>query len=93
MEQRCIHAIVTGRVQGVFFRDNTQKQALELNIQGWVRNKSDGSVELIAKGDEENIEKLITWLHHGPKMARVDDLSVSDESTEAHRFETFDITG
>ena len=93
MGGRCIHAMVTGRVQGVFFRDNTQKQAKALNIQGWVRNKPDGTVELVAKGDDANIETLITWLHHGPEMARVDKLDLTDENAEAHDFDVFEITG
>ena len=65
---------VTGRVQGVGFRYYTQKKALELSLDGFVRNKSDGSVYIEAEGDAKNIDEFVDWCNHGPEWARVDKL-------------------
>jgi acylphosphatase len=67
----CMHCKVTGRVQGVFFRASTRNRAVELGLNGWVRNMPDGSVEVLACGDEAALETLRGWLHEGPPMARV----------------------
>ena len=71
MKKISIHVIVHGKVQGVFFRDGTQKQAVALNIDGWVKNNSNNTVELKASGEPEKIQQLIEWLHHGPPRAVV----------------------
>lgn len=73
----CIRCIVSGRVQGVFFRATTQRKALELKISGWARNLSDGSVEVLACGDEANVKELQDWLWQGPPNASVSDVNVS----------------
>ena len=65
---------VTGRVQGVFFRASTQREAERLGIVGSARNCDDGSVQVLATGEEAAIEQLLAWLAHGPILARVDDL-------------------
>ena len=65
------HLIIEGRVQGVWFRDSTRNEATRLNLTGWVKNRFDGSVELIAEGAREEVKKLIEWCHHGPPGARV----------------------
>jgi len=65
------HLIIEGRVQGVFFRDSTRNEATRLNLTGWVKNRFDGSVELVAEGSREEVKKLIDWCHHGPPGARV----------------------
>ena len=67
----CIHAIVRGKVQGVFYRDNTRQQAEARGITGWVKNNKDGSVELQACGEGSKIQLLIDWLHQGPERASV----------------------
>lgn len=69
-----IHAIVHGKVQGVFFRDNTRRRATELNIGGWVKNNDNGTVELKARGDEEKIKLLVEWLHEGPARAKIENV-------------------
>ncbi|MGA1792628.1 MAG: acylphosphatase [Thermoplasmatota archaeon] len=67
-----LHVVYRGRVQGVWFRANCQKKAVELGVLGWVRNMPDGSVESIAEGERDTLEKLLEWnIHHQP-MARVD---------------------
>lgn len=68
----CIQAIVIGKVQGVFFRHNTFKQAQQLNVNGLVRNLFNGNVEVIAAGNRNDINKLITWLQTGPPQAQVE---------------------
>ncbi|HEY1078158.1 MAG TPA: acylphosphatase [Fontimonas sp.] len=65
---------VHGRVQGVFFRQSTATAARELGLDGWVRNCADGSVEGLARGDGQALERLRAWLQHGPPAARVDRL-------------------
>jgi acylphosphatase len=73
---------VTGRVQGVFFRAWMQQQALELGVNGWVRNASDGSVEAHLEGDEAAVKALIQRLWKGPPSADVDDVEVSEVPAE-----------
>ncbi len=67
-----VHGRVRGRVQGVSYRANTLAQARSLGLTGWVRNVSDGSVELIAEGPRARAQALIDWCHRGPPRARVD---------------------
>ena len=82
---------VTGSVQGVFYRANTQEQAQSLGITGWVRNESDGSVSILAQGDETALRKLVQWCKQGPPGARVDDMQVSFEDAPAEKLEGFEI--
>lgn len=67
-----IHAFVSGRVQGVFYRKNTEEQARSLGLTGWVRNLDDGRVEVLAEGSKDKLERLLEWCHKGPAKARVD---------------------
>lgn len=66
--------IVSGRVQGVFFRASTRNQAVALGLRGFARNLPDGRVEVLAAGDDVALDRLAAWLRQGPDMARVDDL-------------------
>ncbi len=75
---RRIHAKVTGRVQGVFYRASTMDTARALGLTGWVKNMMDGSVELEAQGPDDKVEKLIIWLNEGPPHARVEHVHVTD---------------
>jgi acylphosphatase len=70
--------VVSGRVQGVFFRDSCRQEASRLGISGSARNLSDGTVEVIAEGDEEAVDALINWCREGPSHADVDSVDVSD---------------
>jgi acylphosphatase len=65
------HLIIEGRVQGVWFRESTREEAARLGLYGWVKNRFDGSVEVIAEGSREKVERLVEWCHHGPPAARV----------------------
>jgi len=72
MSERIIHLRIHGLVQGVAFRHYMTREALKLGIAGWVRNRSDGSVEAVAQGQEEAVRQLADWARHGPRAARVD---------------------
>lgn len=73
------HLVIKGRVQGVFFRLETREQAAALGLTGWVRNKPDGTVEIVAEGYRKDIEKLIAWCRLGPPMAEVTGAAVNWE--------------
>lgn len=73
------HILVKGRVQGVFFRDHTQKYATAQEVTGWVRNLPDGRVEAVAEGERENIEKFIELVKQGPPLSRVEDVEIGWE--------------
>ena len=76
MERERFRALVKGRVQGVWFRARTQAEATRLGVVGWVRNRTDGSVELEAEGDRGALEALLAWCRQGPTCARVTGLAV-----------------
>lgn len=85
-----IHAYVSGRVQGVFYRDATQKKATELGVTGWVKNIPDGRVELIACGDQQLVNELIEWLWEGSRSSNV--TSVETKFVDYTDFESFKVT-
>ncbi|MFB6270758.1 MAG: acylphosphatase [Halobacterium sp.] len=66
--------LVSGKVQGVYFRANTREQATERGVDGWVRNLRDGRVEAVFEGDEDDVEALVEWCHEGSPAARVEDV-------------------
>jgi len=74
----CCLAKVTGKVQGVYFRASTQEQAIDLAISGYVKNLSDGSVEVLACGDRDNVEKLTAWLETGSEYSQVENVEVKE---------------
>lgn len=80
---RRIHAHVSGRVQGVYFRASTHQEAGRLGLWGWVRNAPDGRVELDAEGPAERVADLIGWLHDGPPAARVERVEIREEPPTA----------
>ena len=84
------HLHITGRVQGVYFRDFTRREALRLGLKGWVRNLPDGRVEAVAEGEEERVEELIRLCHRGPPLAIVRDVRIQREPP-TDGFETFTI--
>ncbi len=72
------HCLVSGIVQGVFYRQNTLQQALQYHITGWVKNLADGRVEAILIGTEESVLSMLEWMAVGPEKAVVTSLEVSD---------------
>ena len=76
MTKSRVHLKIHGRVQGVFFRANTQREAIQLGLTGWVRNCPDGAVETIAEGETEKVEEFIQWCRHGPPHAQVTQVDI-----------------
>lgn len=85
-----LHCFIRGRVQGVCFRDGTQREAVSLGLTGWVRNRDDRSVECLAQGPQDQLERLLTWLHHGPSAAKVTQVE-SEWQPESVRHNDFSI--
>ena len=84
------HALISGRVQDVWFRDSTCRRARELGLGGWVRNLSDGRVEATFEGDAERVAQALDFVRQGPPQARVDGVEVS-ETPIAEASPTFSI--
>ena len=85
-----VRLVIGGRVQGVWFRDSTRRQAIGLGVTGCVKNRYDGAVEVLAEGPEDKVKKLVTWCHHGPSAARVTRVHETPEKWEGE-FDSFDI--
>ncbi|MCD4741641.1 MAG: acylphosphatase [Desulfobacteraceae bacterium] len=75
-----MHVLVTGIVQGVFFRAEAQKVAVDNNVTGWVQNLEDGSVEAVFEGTKENVDKVIEWCHQGSSAAFVSNVETKEQS-------------
>ena len=67
-----VHVFVAGKVQGVYFRQNTMQTAKQHGTTGWVRNLDDGRVEAVIEGDENSVRKVVEWCHQGPPASKVD---------------------
>lgn len=85
-----VHIIVSGRVQGVYFRAFTKKQANKLNLTGYAKNLSNGDVEIIACGEKSQVEKLVQWCHKGPIMAKVNSVR-TQPLTPAQPYRGFEV--
>lgn len=86
-----VHVIVSGIVQGVFFRANTKSEADRLGVSGWVRNRVDGTVEITAEGKKEIIERFIQWCRKGPPGAVVKNMELNREEHKGE-FKSFNIS-
>lgn len=84
-----IHGVVSGRVQGVYFRESTKRQAQQLNITGWVKNLPDGRVEFTACGETATVMTLLEWLKKGPLLAKV--TSVDWQETSPQEYTDFSV--
>lgn len=78
MAKVCVRAFVSGKVQGVWFRQSTKEQALKQGVTGYAKNLPDGRVEAFLCGDAESVQSVVRWLHKGPELAQVDGV-ISDE--------------
>jgi len=85
-----VRLFVTGKVQGVFFRQSLKVMAKKNDIFGWVKNLKDGRVEAVLEGNEENVSRLVEWAHGGPANARVEDVEIRNEKFSAE-FSKFDV--
>jgi len=88
---RRAHVVITGRVQGVFFRASCVREASARGLAGWVRNRRDGSLEAAFEGDPDAVAALVQWCRAGPPGASVDDVLVRDEAPIGER--GFRVTG
>jgi acylphosphatase len=77
-----VHVLVSGVVQGVFFRQETSIRARQLGVAGWVRNRSDGRVEAVFEGPEDAIDQLVAWCREGTPWSRVEGVEVTAEEPE-----------
>ena len=89
MDKICLHVTITGLVQGVWFRASTQEKAQSLGITGWTKNLNTGQVECMLCGTQPQLNTLLTWLHDGPPLAKVD--KVEHEEVPCENFDNFDI--
>lgn len=90
MTKQRIRIFVTGKVQGVFFRQALKVMAKKNNVSGWVKNLKDGRVEAVLEGDVEHVSRLIEWAHGGPANARVEDVEIINEKF-LDEFSKFDV--
>jgi acylphosphatase len=74
------HVFVSGKVQGVFFRQKTKRQAQIYGVNGWVRNLSDGRVEAVFEGEQDAVKALVDYCHRGPSYAIVENVEVTSEN-------------
>jgi acylphosphatase len=78
MDRKAVDVVITGRVQGVFFRARTQEQAARLGVAGWVSNEPDGSVAAHFEGAPDDVDALVAWCRTGPDYARVERVRVTE---------------
>jgi acylphosphatase len=88
--RRRVSLRIQGTVQGVSYRESARQEALRLGLTGWVRNRSDGSVEATVEGEPAPLEDFIRWCHTGPRLARVTDVQRADGSPTGE-FGTFTV--
>ncbi len=84
------HVFVSGRVQGVLFRESAKKKAEKLGVSGWMKNLPDSRVEAVFEGDRENVDNMVNWSRKGPIWAKIDDFSVIWDNYQAE-FKGFEI--
>ena len=90
MSHQRVRLFVTGRVQGVFFRQSLKAKSIQNDIFGWVKNLQDGRVECLLEGTEENISILVEWAYHGPANAIVENVEIHNEKFN-NEFTKFDV--
>jgi len=86
---KCLQIIVSGTVQGVFFRANTSQKAADFGLKGYAKNLLDGTVEIVAEGDEEKINKLIEFIRSNPGASKVTNLDI--KNIDLQSFKNFEI--
>ncbi len=84
------HLIIEGRVQGVWFRESTRREAISLKLTGWVKNRPDGTVEVLIEGPEHEVNRLVSWCQKGPPAAGVSGIRKEQDNWQ-DEFDSFDI--
>ena len=79
------HIVVQGQVQGVFYRQAAEDAANEIGVAGWVRNRDDGSVEMVVEGDDDAVDRMVAWAREGSSQAQVTSVDVSDTEPQGRR--------
>lgn len=82
-----LRLVIHGRVQGVFFRDSMRRAAQNLSVFGWVRNRSDGTVEAVIHGEPASVDAIVRWAHDGPQYAHVERVEITADEGDYSRFE------
>ena len=90
MSNQRVRLFVTGRVQGVFFRQSLKAKSIQNDVFGWVKNLQDGRVECLLEGNEKNISVLVEWANSGPANAIVENVEVHNEKFD-NEFTKFDV--
>jgi len=90
MKQQRVRLLVSGNVQGVFFRQALKVLAIKNNVYGWVRNLKDNHLEALLEGDSNAVNLIVEWAHHGPANARVDEIKFNNEEFK-NEFTTFEV--
>ena len=86
---KCTHLIVSGRVQGVYFRANVKNKATQLGLKGYAKNLESGDVEVVAQGDEKKVNELVDFIKKGPGVASVTGIQVKHKEPE--NFKNFEV--
>lgn len=84
-----VHLLISGKVQGVFFRETSRKLAEQLNIKGWIKNTADDKVEVLITGEESDVNDFVNWCKKGPERAEVEHVRISKQ--EEMYFEKFEV--
>ncbi len=90
MAKKRLRIVVSGRVQGVWYRRSAQKKAKELNIVGWARNLIEGQVEMLCEGEEKRVQEFLEWAKKGPFFANVEHIESSEEEYRGE-FSSFEV--
>lgn len=85
--RKTLRLVIHGRVQGVYFRDSMRREAQNLHVAGWVRNRIDGAVEAAVQGDAAGVDALVRWAHRGPERAQVERVEIEPHDGSYTSFE------
>lgn len=85
--KKTLRLVIHGRVQGVFFRDSMRREAQMLGIAGWVRNRSDGTVEAAVQGEPADVDAIVRWARRGPDRAQVERVEIEPDDGSYTNFE------